>query len=216
MTGSKNKNTIRQKLYLSLIHNNNDERNSHIKPNFIKLKRELMKDFDVSVIENSYQPKINGGNIFLTCIRKIYLWKINREWIIYKNMKPRNIILDLIVLARRLLLTCLNKTQENKRFTIDTFVTNKHIKTWNDFMENNGDILICFEDDAVFLQNTILNIKEVLHEINIYSGKSLYADLAGGCSFDVLKVDNLIKRKDVNKIYFQKPVTNTACCYLIN
>jgi len=55
-----------------------------------------------------------------------------------------------------------------------------------------------------------------MDKLDGFDEQSMYIDLAGGCSPEVLKIDKLEISKDSDFRYYAKPVTNTACCYLVN
>lgn len=187
----------------------------HIRSGLNRLKRNLSGKFNIEIIEEGEQPKVVGHPISAVMVRKYRLWKLNREWIRYKNMNPRNIVLDLLILARRLILTVINKDEECHRAVIDSYVTDKHLRLWSRFLETKFDFLICFEDDAVFKEDSISRLKKFLSGIANYKGKFVYLDLAGGVSQELLKVKSLEVKRFNDRIYYKKPVTNTACCYLV-
>ena len=74
-----------------------------------------------------------------------------------------------------------------------------------------------FEDDAVFNEGSFQKIKLSLENAaKVPKDSYLYIDLAGGCSISDLKISHLaLERKDGITTY-RKPVTNTACAYILN
>jgi len=203
------------RICIGLIHNDK-KRYKYIRPLLGWLKQSLSDRFDIELIEVGEQPEEVGHPISMAVARKFLLWRLNRDWIRYKRMKPRNILLDLLILARRLILTVINRGEECRRSAIDSYVTDKHIRIWGQFLETKADFLICFEDDVVFKEDSVSRLKLFLKGITDYKGEPVYLDLAGGCSPDVLKVTSLEYKKDKNRKYYKKPVTNTACCYMIS
>jgi len=204
------------KLCLGLIHNHDAKRYRRIRPALDKLKEELSSDWDVEIFEIADQPEIVVHNMLMTMFIRGLYWKINREWIKYKLLKPRNIFLDIVVLIGRLILILIHRTKENKKNIIYTFIADKHIRVWNELLERKGNFLICFEDDAVFTSTSIPNLKRFLKGIKKYNNKHIYLDFAGGCSWEELKLDKLETRSDKFRKFYSKPVSNTVCCYLIN
>jgi hypothetical protein len=205
------------KVGIALIHyKNNRERYKYVWPKLNLLKKELSSDYEVSVLDIVNQPRVIPQTTIVTMFRKFALWKLNRDWISYKRQKPRNIFIDILILLWRLLLTYINKTSENRRTTVDSFVTDKHIRAWSKLLEGEAGLLIVFEDDAVFMEDSISVIKLFLHGIKKYQNRPIYLDFAGGCSQEVLKISNLEYKSDKLRKYYLKPVTNTACCYMIN
>ena len=205
------------KVCIALIHyKNNQERFKYIWPKLNLLKKELSSDYDVSVLDIVDQPQVIPQKTLVTMFRKFTLWKFNRDWISYKKQKRRNIVIDILILLRRLVLAYLNRVSENRRTTIDSFVTSKHIKAWEELLEKKANYLIVFEDDAVFTEVSVSTIKLFLRGLKKYHDRPIYLDFAGGCSQEVLKISNLEYKSDKFRKYYQKPVTNTACCYLTN
>lgn len=211
-----NKNRSRIKLCIALIHNNNQERNSHIRPRLEKLKKDFSHNFETEIFEISEEPEVVPNNTFITLLTKSYYWKINREWTKYRKLNPRMFFLDLVFLARILILTFIHRKRENIRCVNDLFVTDKHVRAWNNFLEKEADFLICFEDDAVFQSNSILKLKILIKDIKKYKNKPVYLDFAGGCDLKTLRVDKLEFKQDKSRRYYMKPVTNTVCSYLIS
>lgn len=204
------------KLLIVLIHNNNSKRSHYLLPKLRQLERELSQNNKVQLVEEYKQPVLVPCKTFITLLRKCYLWHLNREWLQYRDLKPRNILIDYLILFRRLVLTLVGQSWENKRTAIDLCVTNKHIECWNKLLKLDADFVVCFEDDAIFKPDSISRLLMLLKEIEKYKNRPVYIDLAGGCSLDELKVSTLEYRRDKNRIYYKKPVTNTACCYLIS
>lgn len=204
------------KLCLGLIHNKNALRYRNIRPALNKLKDKLRSTFDVEIFEVYQQPEIISHSIKLIIFRKYLFWRIDRDWTQYRMLRQRNIVLDFLVLIQRLILSLFNNTKEGRRSAIDTYITDKHIRIWNKFLEKKGDFLICFEDDAEFNSTSISKFKNLLQEIKQNKNNPLYIDLAGGCSPEELRFERLELRKDENKKQYKKPVTNTGCCYMVN
>lgn len=203
------------KLMISLIHNNDEARLRQIIPFLNQLKANLPSGFQAELIEISKQPEIIAYPLWLTLLTKCFYWQINRQWQSYKLIKPRNIILDLVILLRRLILTSLHQNYENRRLAVYAILTNKHLEVWNYFFNSDADFLISFEDDAVFKRDSITTFKKFLKEVKL-KDKPVYLDLGGGNPPEVNKVDTLEIKSDELHKYYKKPVTNTACCYLIN
>lgn len=203
------------KIVLALIHRK-DERYEYIHPQLLKLNNFLSKSFQVTLMEYSEQPEVVPHTLFMGLRRKYWLWILNREWIRYRNMIPRNIFLDALVLVRRLAITTLQKKKELARCATDSYVTDKHIRAWGDFLESGSDFLICFEDDAVFKKDSAQRLEKVLKNISSDKDKRVYLDFAGGCTSDELKVKKLELKKVADRVFYKKPVTNTGCSYLVS
>lgn len=204
------------KIVIALIHNNNKKRNDYLYPMLDKLKKILSKKCKVEVIKISDQPEICPRNTFITIIRKCFLWKINREWSSYREIKPRPYFIDIPILMLRCIRVYLQRTSENRRFDIDISVTYKHTRVWDIFLEKEADILICFEDDVVFKKDSISRMESLLPEIEKLRNKPVYLDLAGGLDNSFIRTEKLLIKTYKDRKYYKKPVTNTSCGYLIN
>lgn len=96
-------------------------------------------------------------------------------------------------------------------------MSDKHVRAWSAFLDTKADFIICFEDDAVFKENSISNIVELIGQLKgIDNHKPLYIDLAGGCDLKDIQINKLQEKQDKCFRYYKKPVTNTACVYLMN
>jgi GR25 family glycosyltransferase involved in LPS biosynthesis len=100
---------------------------------------------------------------------------------------------------------------------VEMVVTDKHLRAWATFLDTSGDCLICFEDDAVFKSDSIDRLMALLDELlPSRLGSPMYVDLAGGCSLEALQIHNLEVSWDGSFRHYSKPVTNTACVYLLS
>lgn len=100
---------------------------------------------------------------------------------------------------------------------IELAVTDKHIRAWDRFLDSDADLLICFEDDAIFKESSAAGLSDVLAAIaHLKPQELLYVDLAGGMPVSALRIAALEDRKEGSFTYYKKPVTNTACAYLLN
>jgi hypothetical protein len=204
------------KILIALIHNNNKTRNEYIWPKLRELKRELSKDVQIQIIEVSKEPQVLPNNTLTTLVIKLSYWKIEREWVRYRELRPRSFVLDIAAAIRLLVLTFIHRKRENIRTVNDSFVTDKHIRAWNVFFEMEYDFLICFEDDAVFHNNSIQILKIFLREIQKNKKNPVYLDLGGGCDYKTLGMDKLEYKRDKYRRYYRKPGTNTVCAYMIS
>lgn len=208
---------ISGKICLALIHNQNPERVNYIRPKIKEIKKRFSSQVDIEIFEVFYQPKKIESKAFLTLFIKILYWHINREVSKYKENKRRNLLVDISILFIGLLNIFTDLHKQIRRFAIEAIIADKHIRAWSSFLEKNADLLICFEDDVVFRDNSLSQLKKILKHIKtIKTKKPLYIDLAGGNNREVTKTQELIKKHDNLGDYYKKPITNTACCYLIN
>lgn len=205
------------KIGIAIIHNNDKERNEKLFPNIEILKKKLEEKFEVQLIDVSWQPTIMEHTILRSIVRDMMYWKINREWINYRLLNNVPFFLDFLVFLK---IICKKITKSNYRRTsfIETIVTDKHIRAWQILFDKN-DFFLFFEDDAIFLDDSIERLKNLFDyilDLEQIHEKYLYVDLSGGCDINSLRIHNLELKRLNNMIFYKKPVTNTACCYLIN
>lgn len=211
----------RRKTTIALIHNNNKNRNELIFPKMYSLKREMLKSCDIELIFVGKQPIINEPQIFMVIFRKFLYWRVALEWNTYRKLRNKFLIFSVKDFLREIINICgLSKSEIinlKKNNFIETLVSDKHIRAWYRAYENDSDLLICFEDDAIFLENSIKELCNLLNEILTYDEiPPMYYDLAGGCPINDLKINKLEDAKKGHFQYYLKPVTNTACVYLLS
>lgn len=210
----------KNKIGISLIHNNNPKRLSAIRPNIDKLIFELSKNNVVNFFEINWQPELKPVNFKIGVFRDFLYWKLNRVWDKYKKINSKFFILDIFVLIFRLLEKYIFNPKLGEKWllscSIEMFVTDKHVRAIFKALDDDCDYLLVFEDDSVFKYNSIKNLISLLDIFKDVKDVPLYVDLAGGCSQDVLEYNNILLKKDDVFKYFSRPVTNTACCYLLN
>lgn len=206
----------KKRIGIGIIHNNNTARNKKLFSNVELLKQKLERDYEVQLAYVSFQPTIREHSLFRKIYRDFMYWKINREWLSYRLLKKRNLLLDFLFFLKNIILRTFKQRNNCKASFIETVVTDKHIRAWNVLLEKN-DYFIFFEDDAVFFDDSNSRLLSLLNYISKIDKESyVYVDLAGGCSLDDLQVYNLEQKRNNKYIYYNKPVTNTACSYLIN
>lgn len=209
------------KIVVTLIHNNDQERLSAIRGNIQELVSTLNnRGYQTIYFESHYQPEITEKEKFFveSFIKSIAYWKIGRNWNKYKKSKNRFLPFDLAVLIARLIKNYSFKNRRDKiirRHKVEIFLTNKHIESLNTAAKEKADIMIAFEDDAVFKEDSIKKIVSLLENYG-QDEKKIYFDLAGGCNLQELGYENILERKEGNVHFYSKLVTNTTCAYIIN
>ncbi len=204
------------KILIGLVHNYDKKRYPYIRQNLLKLRNQLKKDFNVDYAEVGTQPQIKPLKFSKTILRKIQIWELSRQLTGYRKYKPRNIILDLLILLYRLISVYQNKDWEEQRAATDITVTDKHLRLWNLFLEKKSDYLICFEDDVIFKKSSIAKLAAHLKSLTNFSEKPVYLNLGGGQPIPMLKDKHLLIKQVAGKRLHKKPVTNTAACYLVS
>jgi len=143
---------------------------------------------------------------------------LDRDWLRYRHLPsflPRH--------RARLIYNNFNsgRYKENSGWrrssAIEMAVTDKHIRAWAAFLDSGADYLICFEDDAMFQNNSELRLVGLLDRLfSRKAGHLVYVDLAGGCTQEALRIEKLQTGQDDDFRHYCKPVTNTACVYLMS
>lgn len=203
---------------LALIHNNNTQRNASIKPCLEELRIKLSHRFFVRTLTISMQPEIRSHGKSIALLRDAISQALDREWCRYRLFRPQHLPLQ----ALHFLVNSFKKLRSDSNWMrnsfVETVVTDKHIRAWASFLETDGDFLICFEDDAIFNDNSLQKVNELLYTLSkkCLDSCSVYVDMAGGCTLEELKIDALQIDKDDSYRFYNKPVTNTACTYLMS
>ena len=214
----KNKKTS---LSIALIHNNNLLRNSYIRPQLENLMRSMQLHFAASMFEVSFQEQITPHSTSMAFIRDVIYQNLGSKWRKYRLLKSwelRNWVNFLRASFVKYIIRSNGRLNQWKRNSaIEVAVTDKHIRAWFQFLDSGADYLIVFEDDAVFKDDSTLRVKELLNKLSKnHQNKSSYVDLGGGCRLADLMINRLETSKDNSYRYYKKPVTNTACAYLMS
>jgi len=209
-------------LFIALIHNNNVQRNAYIRPQLEKMAGTLGTYITSEKIEVSFQPEIGSHSIAMAFMRDVMYRKLDREWHRYRRLMPPTLVQDIVAFLKASFIKYIVDRKGigaswKKISAIEVVVTEKHVRAWGRFLDSGADYLICFEDDAVFKDDSIQRIKGLLDFLSQGNpGARIYVDLAGGCNIDELKIDNLESSQDASFKFYSKPVTNTACVYLMS
>jgi hypothetical protein len=205
----------------SIIHNENDARNQYLFPQIKKLKEYIEREFSVNVGEFFYQPKFGNENFSINLISNFLLLRVRKEWNTYVYSTIANVLLKNLYLNLKFFINELLKIKNVKKNAllkaIEREITKKHIRSWESFLESKSDFLICLEDDIIFEENSLSKMLEVLKKASAFHNESyIYIDLAGGFEIKDLKIPNSIYEMEGNFYKFSIPISNTACCYLLN
>jgi hypothetical protein len=213
---------MRFSVCVALIHNNDLLRNAYIRPQIEKLQAGLAQYVVVKTVEASFQPQVKPHSATMAFVRDVIYRQADREWHRYRLLSPRILLRDIAdflkasfskYLVHRNGICARWKT----RSAIETMVTEKHVRAWGHFLDTDTDFLICFEDDAVFKDDSVQRFNDLLVELSRNNSETpVYVDLAGGCTLAELRIDKLETARNAHFRYYSKPVTNTACAYLMN
>lgn len=209
-------------LFIAHIHNNNVQRNAYLCPQLEKMAGAFRGAITVERTEASFQPEIKAHSIAMAFLRDIMYQRLDREWHQYRQLKPRTLVRDIVAFLKGSFIKSVVERESTgaswkRNSSIEVMVTEKHVRAWGRFLDSRADFLICFEDDAVFTSDSVQRVKDLL---GVLSRRNLdtrvYVDLAGGLKLDELKIDNLETDSDGAFRFYSKPVTNTACVYLMS
>jgi hypothetical protein len=203
---------------LALIHNQDTERNAYIQPLLNDLRIRLLENFSAIEIQVASQPEIKPHTLRMALLRDAMYYALDRQWCRYRNIRPQKLPSQ----AR----SFLSKSREKysraqngwrRSSTIETIVTDKHVRAWSTFLETRSDFLICFEDDAIFKGDSVPRLTDLLNKLFEESADMpIYVDLAGGCELEQLRIGKLETGHEASFRHYNKPVTNTACVYLMS
>lgn len=209
---------IIMEICLALIHNNNPQRNAYIQPRLAELRTCLSRKFSATSLEVSFQPEIKPHGTPMAFLRDAIYLILDREWRRYRLLRSRFLLSD----APHFLVGSFRKYSRTRggwrrSSAIEVVVTDKHIRAWAAFLETGADFLICFEDDAVFKDDSNQRVADLLDTLSRRNLDSpAYVDLAGGCRLEELWIAKLEAGQDAYFRHYSKLVTNTACAYLMS
>lgn len=209
-------------LVIALIHNNNVQRNAYVRPQLENMVDALGGVVACEKIEASFQPEIKPHSISMAFLRDVIYSNLYREWCRYRLLTPLNLLWGFLSFLKRSFIKYIVEYKSigapwQKNSAIEVMVTEKHVRAWGRFLDSGADFIIIFEDDAVFKEDSVQRIKELLGLVTQRNlDARVYVDLAGGCKLEELNIDNLESSHDAFFKFYSKPVTNTACAYLMS
>ena len=207
---------------VALIHNNNVSRNAYIRPRLDKLLDGMEPHIVADKIEVSFQPEIRPHSTAMAFMRDVMYRKLDREWHRYRLLKPRALLRDVVGFLKGSYIKYVVEREGigepwKKSSSIEVMVTEKHLRAWGRFLDTDADFLICFEDDAVFKDDSVQKLNNLLNMLaEDYPNRPCYIDMGGGCQLSDLVIDRLEENQDESYRYYSKAVTNTACAYLMS
>ncbi len=206
---------------IALIHNNNQLRNDYIRPHIETLLSAMEPHILVQTIEISYQPEIKPHSFLMAFLRDIIYENLGCRWRKYRLLKTNKFLNTCSFIKKSLVKYILNPSGAASRWkkssAIEVMVTDKHIRAWMQFLDTGADYLIVFEDDVIFTDNCVARLMSLLDTLAIkFTHKESYVDLGGGCMLGDLMIGHLETSQDASYRYYKKPVTNTACAYLMS
>lgn len=207
----------KHKIYCAIIHNNDEKRNKYIFENIYRLKDILSDEFLFTVCDFGYQPILKRQSKLLYALRSTYQRLLYNTWHVFLGNKSKISFYDYTNGIFHFMAKLVLPLPSSKRHTsaVETALTDKHIRAWSGFLDSDAQYMICIEDDLVFKSDSPQRMRRFLrHLIEFHPCGELYGNLAGGCADSELGIVSLeLSRADGYK-YYNKPVTNTNCCYV--
>lgn len=204
-------------LSIALIHNRNEERLINAR-GVIQLLCSMWNGH-VSTFEIFRQPKLSTGstlvavsavfqNQILQCKWKSFTQSPYLMRVLCVTMVPFHFALGLTkyFLSRK----------PSNFYLIERFVTFKHIKAWEKFIQSDSSYLIVLEDDVLPDLDIEKNIHNFFSLLCGWGNDKLYIDIAGGIPIEQLNIHQLIRDVTKGRLNFNRPVTNTAAGYALN
>jgi hypothetical protein len=207
---------------VALIHNNNVPRNAYIRPQLEKLLGGMAPHIVAEKIEISFQPAIKPHSTAMAFMRDVMYRKLDREWHRYRLLKPRALLRDVVGFLKGSYIKYVVEREGigdpwKKSSAIEVMLTEKHLRAWGRFLDTDADFLICLEDDVVFKDDSVQKLNNLLNMlVENHPNRPCYIDLGGGCQLSDLAIGRLEENQDEFYRYYSKPVTNTACAYLMS
>lgn len=168
------------KICFALIHNNNAQRNAYIQPRLEELSTSLAEKWPTRMIEVSAQPEIRPHGLPMAFLRDVMYELLDRDWQRYRFLRSRTFRGTLVFLLRSYRKYKQGGGWKRSSF-IETAVTDKHIRAWSAFLDSDADFLLCFEDDAVFKEDSVQRVHDLIEMLTHRTGNGpIYVDLAGG------------------------------------
>lgn len=208
-------------LAIGLVHNRNNERNQYLFPEVATLIATLSSTRPVIRLEASEQPPVEPHGLWMALARDYAYFAQDRAWSRYRGLKIKSGVRALRVFIKNSLKKYAPPREAAKRWMrnshIETIVSDKHIRVWQQFLESGLSYLLVFEDDVVFRETSARSLRELLERLDqLPAQQQVYVDLAGGCRLEDLAISKLESGRDERFRYYIRPTTNTACAYLIN
>lgn len=201
---------------IALIHNQDKGRLDHIRPAIQKLADRWAGE----VIEIFEQPPVRPHSRLFTFWRALCFRRADDMWRDYRQLKPKrwhSRVVSHAKLINKLALRTVHKRNERRASAIEMIVSGKHIEAWRRFAAQGGDFLLVFEDDAVFKPQSIEGFDRVRAWLEgRRPGGDFYMDIAGGLTQEDLQLSAIPQERLDGFIQFSKPVTNTACGYILS
>ena len=213
-------------LHITLIHNNESERLSYIRP----LLEKISKVYSAKYSEIYFQtPRyISFINVL---VRKYYIVYSGRKWRKSLNGEKKEVFINSIIEAITDTFKIFSKNfryKQKNKLKIEDMLSRKHHEALTRFSSQAkaNDVLICFESDVI-----IPSIDYFLEALNYLfeniSGKDFYLLAFPFSENDICLNESewkksertnfsIIRENSPVAIHFPRLISNTACAYAIN
>ncbi|MCX8029141.1 MAG: glycosyltransferase family 25 protein [Brevinematales bacterium] len=211
---------MKPRVGIGFIHNNDDRRNKLSLPKILELVNFLKEYYEVKFLPVSFQPDVNSDHGFMWHLkREFVMWRYQIS--LHKYLKIRLPVLKSFnfLLTRLFNLLKMGLSRFSKVANFEIILTDKHVRLWSILAEDN-DYIIVFEDDAMMDKDSIYKIKDMIEFlrdcVRDTDDKIIYVDLANGIELSKLKIDKLVIKRDGDKIFFDRILSNTTCSYMLS
>lgn len=142
-------------------------------------------------------------------------WRLGREWRAYLGVP--SLLTDVKSAGRALASSTMGMSPQqhitlSKAHQVEQFVRTKHLRTWAAFLESNEQVALVLESDALLKPGFSQHLTWLLESRDL---QDEYVDVAGGFELDEISASHLVLSRSGPVIRFARPVTNTACAYLL-
>lgn len=204
-------------MMIAVVHNHEES---------IPAKRVAMEiqkiDNNISCFEFSDQHLDNSLGLDSLMSFAINQSRIERLW---RRYRGRASLFQDILSARDTLFSITKLALSKKSFLkaqrvrqIELAVNQKHLKSWQSFLESNSTFILVLEADATWLPRQKRSLEKILKSLSQES--PFFLDIGGGFDLHELGVEGIEAQREHSKrgvvVSFVKPVTNTACAYIMN
>lgn len=206
---------------VGIVHNQNATRNDYLFPHIEALMASLTQHRAVISMEAWAQPEVYSHGVGMALLRDFLYFKLDREWSRYRLLPVKSSIRAARVFFKNAIKKYVPPGEQATRWMrnshIETIVTDKHIRLWQQFLDTDMRYLVVFEDDAVFKDDSIQRFCALHQQLMLMQPDlPIYVDLGGGCALDQLAISKLESGHEAGFRYYRKPTTNTACAYMLN
>ncbi len=205
------------KILVAVVHNNEEDIPAHRVVEELRKIEAGIHHFNVS------DQQLDDSVDLLTLARfAINQYRIERRW---REYRQRSSVLQDIASANDTLLWMMRLVVSKKHYLkartirqIEIAVNQKHLDAWEQFKESAFDFLLVMESDATWVNSQSSRLARTIESLTLDT--PLYINIGGGFDPQALEIESLIAQREGEGgevvLTFSKPVTNTACAYILN